>query len=65
MGKLKEFIPKLGSGFIKIKCSECGNEQTTFDKASSKVYCNVCKTLLVEPTGGRAVIKGGVVEELS
>lgn len=64
MGKLEELIPKPRSIFIKIKCPECGNEQITFNKASTKVYCNVCRTLLVEPTGGRVIIKGGIVEEL-
>ena len=33
--------------------------------ASMRVPCKVCGEVLVEPTGGKASIKGEVVEELS
>ena len=64
VSRLRELIPQPRSSFIKVKCPECGNEQTTFNKATTKVRCNVCETILVEPTGGKALIKGGIVEEL-
>ena len=48
--------------FIKIKCADCGNEQVTFSKAETTVTCNVCGATLVKPKGGKADIKGEVVE---
>ncbi len=52
------------SSFLKVKCADCGNEQVTFRRASSTVNCNICGSILAEPTGGRAEIKGEVVEEV-
>ena len=48
------------SKFIKVKCAECNNEQTIFDRASSKVMCLVCSKPLATPTGGKAKIIGEV-----
>lgn len=48
--------------FVKVKCTDCGNEQITFRKASMDVKCNVCGTILVKPRGGNADIKGEIVE---
>ncbi len=53
------------SSFLKIKCSDCGNEQITFRKSSSKVSCLVCGSILVEPQGGCATFKGEVIEEVA
>lgn len=50
--------------FVKVKCEDCENEQTTFKKASSEVECMVCGAPLVEPTGGEANFKGEIIEEL-
>ncbi len=52
--------------FVKVKCEDCGNEQITFLAVSSKVNCNVCGTILAEPTGGYTNFKGellGIEEE--
>lgn len=51
------------STFIRIRCPQCGYEIITFSHASSKIYCPSCKTLLVEPTGGKAKIYGEKVDE--
>lgn len=53
---------KSKSTFIKVKCNDCENEQSTFSKASSTVNCDICGAILVEPTGGLANIKGKVLE---
>lgn len=53
------------SRFIKVKCVKCKNEQTIFGKAASKVKCLVCEEILAESTGGKAEIKGQVIEVLS
>lgn len=42
--------------FIKVKCEKCKNEQTINDKASMKVSCLICGTVLAEPKGGKAHI---------
>jgi small subunit ribosomal protein S27e len=46
--------------FITVKCTDCGNKQTVFEKATSVVNCFVCGTTLAKPTGGKADIKGEV-----
>lgn len=50
--------------FIKVKCQDCGNEQILFSKASSIVKCLVCGATLSTTTGGKAKIKGDIIEEV-
>jgi len=60
--KTKILIPEPKSRFILISCPDCGNEQVSFDRASIIVKCNICGRVLIEPTGGKANIKGKVIK---
>ncbi|MCD6330574.1 MAG: 30S ribosomal protein S27e [Thermoplasmata archaeon] len=53
----------MASPFYKVRCKDCGNQQIIFSKASTKVLCHICGSVLAEPTGGKAKIKGEVLEE--
>ncbi len=55
---------KQDSRFVKIKCIKCKNEQIAFGKPSSKVKCLVCGKVLVEPTGGKGLVKSKILEVL-
>ncbi|MEM2454407.1 MAG: 30S ribosomal protein S27e [Candidatus Bathyarchaeia archaeon] len=57
----EKIIPKPRSNFIQVKCPECGNEQITFSHATITVRCNICGSVLAEPTGGKADIKGEAI----
>lgn len=35
-------IPVIRTKFLRVKCNSCGNEQTVFSAASTKVCCLVC-----------------------
>ena len=48
------------SRFLRVKC-ECGNEQNVFGNASSIVKCQMCKKVLAEPHGSRAVVYGKIL----
>lgn len=50
------------SKFLKIRCTGCGNEQPVFSHASTVVRCKVCEKTLAIPTGGKAQLKGIVIE---
>jgi len=50
------------SKFIKVRCKDCENEQVLFDKASTVVSCHICGSKLAIPKGGKANIKGEVLE---
>jgi len=52
------------SKFIRVRCKDCGNEQVIFNKASRVVSCHICGATLAEPTGGKAEIKGEIIEEI-
>lgn len=54
----------LKSKFLKVKCSDCGNESVLFNKISSSVSCQLCGSSLASSTGGTASIVAEVVEEL-
>jgi len=57
----EKLIPKPRSSFLRVKCLKCGNEQMLFSNAVNRVNCNVCGTVLAEPSGGKAIIKGEIV----
>jgi len=61
MSEWSDLIPKPRSRFLRVKCPDCGNEQVIFDSATIAVKCNVCDGVLAEPSGGRAKIRGEVV----
>jgi small subunit ribosomal protein S27e len=56
---------RTSSKFLKVKCTHCKNEQVVFDHASTRVECSACGSTLVEPSGGKAEIKGEVIEVLN
>ena len=53
------------SRFVKVRCTKCKNEQIIFGKAATTVKCLVCGEVLAESAGGKAKIKGEVLEVLS
>lgn len=59
MAKKEKSIDK---AFVKVKCPDCGNEQLIYIRASTVVKCHVCGAVLAVPTGGKADIKGEIVE---
>jgi small subunit ribosomal protein S27e len=66
---LQSFEIRAGGGvrmskFLRVKCTDCENEQIIFSHASRVVNCLVCGRTLVEPQGGKANIKGKIVEVL-
>ncbi len=60
-----ELIPKPRSVFLRVKCLKCSNEQIVFERTSSYVKCTVCDELLARPAGGKAKIRGEVLQSLS
>ncbi len=55
-------IPRPTSKFMKVKCPDCGNEQLVFSNVASTVHCNVCGTVIAQPTGGRSKVRGEVMD---
>ncbi len=49
--------------FVRVKCSKCKAAQVLFGKASTKVRCLDCSTILAVPSGGKAKIRS-IVEEV-
>ncbi|VVB90683.1 30S ribosomal protein S27e [uncultured archaeon] len=52
------------SRFLKVKCTDCENEQVIFGCASNTVSCLVCGRTLAEPSGGKAIVKTQIIEVL-
>ena len=52
------------SRFYRVKCPDCENEQVLFDKASTTVLCHICGSKLAVPNGGKAKIKGTILETI-
>lgn len=64
MSDWEKLIPRPNSRFLRVKCSDCGNEQIVFSHATTTVRCNVCRAVIAEPTGGKAEIRGEIVSAL-
>jgi small subunit ribosomal protein S27e len=60
---VRELVPLPKSKFIDVKCPDCGNTQTVFSHSAMKIRCKVCGSMLVQPTGGQAIILGTVVAQ--
>ncbi|MBI5229025.1 30S ribosomal protein S27e [Candidatus Micrarchaeota archaeon] len=52
------------SKFLRVEC-KCGEDQVVFGDSKSKVNCRKCGTPIVEPSGGRALIKCRILEVLA
>ena len=52
------------SKFLRVKCKNCGNEQVICERASKEIKCGVWSETLAKPRGGKAKIRGDVVEIL-
>ncbi len=52
------------SKFLRVKCPQCNNEQSIFDRAATEVKCLVCGKTLAKPTGGKAEVSAKVLEVL-
>jgi small subunit ribosomal protein S27e len=61
MSEWEKVLPKPRSKFLRVKCPDCGNEQTVFSHATNPVHCNVCGAILAKPTGGKAEVKGEII----
>jgi len=57
-------MKKTESRFIKVRCKDCENEQVLFNKASSIIFCHICGSKLAVPRGGKAEIKGEILEAI-
>jgi len=55
-------MEKTKSKFIKVRCNDCENEQAIFDKACTTIHCHICGSKLAIPGGGKAKIKGKILE---
>ena len=51
-----------GANFVEVKCPDCNNKQIVFVRCATKVQCQACGSTLAKPTGGKADIKGEIVE---
>lgn len=54
-----------GKKFIKIRCQDCGNEQIVFRKPAIDVNCLVCGASLIKPMGGKGLVRGKIVGEMT
>ncbi|MEM0380491.1 MAG: 30S ribosomal protein S27e [Desulfurococcaceae archaeon] len=56
MKKRKILIPQPKSKFLKLQCKICGSDNIVFSHATFPARCKICGTILVKPTGGKAII---------
>lgn len=56
---------KTKSHFLKVRCSQCANEQIVFERPASNIKCRMCGRTIVESTGGKGKVFGEIVEVYS
>jgi small subunit ribosomal protein S27e len=57
-------IPHPRSRFLRVKCTDCDNEQVIFGSATTVIKCQVCGRTLSKPRGGKAKILTKIVAVL-
>lgn len=62
---MKQILKTPKSKFIRLMCKKCENEQVIYNKVASVVKCTKCDEILAEPTGGEALVRGKVVQNLT
>lgn len=62
--KLKRLVQHPNSFFMDVKCPGCYKITTVFSHAQSVVICTGCSTILCQPTGGRARLTEGNLNNL-
>lgn len=50
--------------FLKVRCTDCENEQVLYSHSSSEIECQICGKTLAEPRGGKAQIKTEILGEV-
>ena len=59
---MDRLIPKPRGRFLKVKCPECEGEQIIYTRGAMVVKCNLCGSVLAEPTGGMMDIHAEKIE---
>jgi len=63
---MKKDLAKMPSShFVRVLCKKCKSDQVIYNKAATAVKCLNCGEDLTIPCGGKTVIKGKVLEQLS
>lgn len=65
--RLDDKMPKSksqGPSFLRVKCTDCENEQVLYSHSSTEVECQICGKTLVKPSGGKAEIKAKILGEV-
>ncbi len=62
---MKPLIKLPKSKFVRVVCRKCKNEQIIFTKSATEIRCLKCGEILVEPTGGEAIIKAKILNVIS
>ncbi len=47
--------------FLRVRCTDCSNEQLVYSHASTPVRCQVCSKTLAVPRGGKAEVKATIL----
>ena len=50
--------------FLRVSCTDCGNETILFDRASTTISCSICGATLARPAGGKADLSGSTVVDV-
>ncbi|MBS3815469.1 MAG: 30S ribosomal protein S27e [Hadesarchaea archaeon] len=48
--------------FLRVKCSDCENEQVVYSHSSVEIECQVCGKTIAKPTGGKAEIEAKILD---
>ncbi len=60
----QDLIPKPRSKFLLVRCKECSNEVIVYSHTTKNIHCKSCNNLLVEKSGGYAIINAEIVKRV-
>jgi small subunit ribosomal protein S27e len=55
-------VPKPGSKFISVQCTQCGEKRIIFSHSTTDINCKSCGEAMAKKTGAKASVLAKVLE---
>jgi ribosomal protein S27E len=55
-------VPKPGSRFVSVQCTQCGEKRIMFSHSTRDIHCKSCGEIIAKKTGSKAIIVAKILD---
>jgi ribosomal protein S27E len=55
-------VPKPGSRFISVQCTQCGEKRIIFSHSTRDIHCKSCGEIMAKKTGSKANVVAKILD---